>query len=513
MKHLILILLTITTLTFQVFAQPEPDWVKNNGISAQYPERLFVTGLGIGEDNSLANRRELAEQNARTVLSSKFIVKIQGELLSIEKEVSGRYDSEFRNTVSSQTQLSLINVDVLHWDNARHKRNYALAVMNIETAIRNYSSRFDEVLKQIDSLIQSAEMAEKNNNMKEAITQYRKTFPLFIEVGETGTILQLLQGKSAFASSVETNTSFSITHTEIESKINELIQEKIETISNAAVSIAEQLHSQLNKSEQLALFPVTYRDTDFSSYFSAYFLSILEKELVPYFQIISRDIAGSHAKYPQNILTGTYWVEGETIHLLTYITNVQNGSKLAAASVKFPKEVAEKESVELLPRNFQQAMEDTKVFLKQDIIPGTLSLEVWTSKGNKNLMFKENEETEIFVRVNKPCYLQFIYHMANSIRLMLYNNLYVDISKVNQVFTLPDKFYFAPPLGVERLQVFANTENFEDAKTVSSTYNGERYDNVLAENFKQYTSTMRGIKKKHPVKEITEKIVTITTIP
>ncbi len=299
---------------------------------------MYVTGLGIGEDESLSNRMELAEQNARTGLSSKFIVRIQGELLSMEKEVSGRYNSEFRNTVSSQTQLNLINVDVVHYDDSRNKCNYALAVMNIETAIRNYSSRFDEVLKQIAALIQSAETAEKNNNMKEAIIQYRKTFPFFIEAGETGTIVKLLQGKSALASLDETNTSFSMTSTEIESRINELIREKINTISNAAVSIAEQLHSQLETSVPLALFPVTYRDTDFSSQFSARFLPLLEKELIPYFQVISQNTPGSQAKNTRSVLTGTYWVENDIVHCIVYITDLSNGSKLAAASVEFPTE-------------------------------------------------------------------------------------------------------------------------------------------------------------------------------
>ncbi len=196
-----------------------------------------------------------------------------------------------------------------------------------------------------------------------------------------------------------------------------------------------------------------------------------------------------------------------------FITSLKNGSKRAAASIKLPEAVVENEGVELLPRNFKQAMEDSRVFLKQDVIPGSLSLDVWTSKGNKNLLFKENEETEIFVRTNKPCYLQMIYHMANGVRLLLYNNLYIDISKVNQVYTMPDNFYFAPPLGIERLQIFSSTENFGNVRTKTATFDGELYKDVFDEDFKDYTVAMRGMKKKKMGKQVAEKILTITTIP
>ena len=96
---------------------------------------------------------------------------------------------------------------------------------------------------------------------------------------------------------------------------------------------------------------------------------------------------------------------------------------------------------------------------------------------------------------------------------LLYNNYYLDISTANQVVTLPDTFYFAPPLGVERLQVFASTETFADVDTVKVEYEGEKYNNVLAADYKDHTRGIRGIKRKEPKKEMVEKIVTITTIP
>lgn len=512
MKSAVILITFLVSLAGSAAAQ-QPDWIANNGISASYPDKLFITGFGVGEGESVADRTGLAEQNARTDLSAKFIVRIQSELVSHEVESKGKYYGDFRNTASSQTQLNLVGVDIQRYDDARNKRCCALAVMDIQAAYDAYSRRLGEIADQLAALIRSAEQAEKNNDTRLAIIQYRKTFPLFIELGETGTIIQILRGRAPFTISADVGKYTTVIPVDIESRINTLLNENITSTVNAAVSIAVQLHEQLADKIPVTVYPLTYRDTDFSSHFSAAFLPILEKELVPYYTVVSQDAFGAHGRRTVNCVTGSYWVENDEARLIVYITDLKNGSKLAAASVNFPAAVAEKEGIELQPRNFQQAMEDSKVFLKQDVIPGTLSLEVWTSKGDRSLLFKANEETQIFVRVNKPCYLQVLYHMANGVRLLLYNNLYLDISKVNQVFTLPDTFYFAPPLGVERLQVFAGTEKFDNVRIKTATFEGETYDNVLVEDFEKHTVAMRGIKKKDPGKEMTERIISITTIP
>ena len=45
-------------------------------------------------------------------------------------------------------------------------------------------------------------------------------------------------------------------------------------------------------------------------------------------------------------------------------------------------------------------------------------------------------------------------------RVLLYNDLYIDAAKVNKAVALPDTFVVSPPLGVEVLQFFASTSPF-----------------------------------------------------
>ena len=513
-KKPVIFFFLFSLLYINASAQQKPDWVDNNGISIQYPNSVYITGFGIGEDESPSDRRSLAEQYALSDISSRFIVKIQSELQSIlqNSEKAGFY-SDVRSSVSTETQLKMFNVDVNHYDDRRHKRSYALAVMEIEPAVINYSSHLKELLEKISGYVKAAETSEQIGDIKQAVANYRKTFPLFIEYGETRTIILLLQSRSLSELTDETLSGLPVTSTEVETRINKVMSE-IASVRAAAVSLADQLNAQTDRKLCIEVFPLTYRDTDFSSEFSSYFLPLLETELTPYFTVVSRNTSRSNVSQASNVLAGTYWAEGEgnDVRVLTYITDIRTGSKNAAATVTIKRDVVEKEGIELLPLNFKQAMEDSRIFLAKDVIPGTLSLEVWTSKGSKKLIYKENEETEIFVRTNKSCYLQVLYHMANGVRLLLYNNYYLGISTANQVVTLPDTFYFAPPLGVERLQVFANTGKFGKVDVAESVFDGEKYDNVLAEDFAVHTRGIRGIKKKEPKMEIAEKIITITTL-
>ena len=503
-----ILLLLFLLISFSIGSTAsKPDWVDNNGISTQFPEDDFITGFGFSENNNTTDRIRLAEQNAFSDLSSRFLVRIQSELTTIQRETSETSFSDVSNTISVSTQLTLLGAEIYHWDDAKNKQAYALAVMEINKAFSQYSSHIDDLESQIDTLISLAEKAEKNGDLKSALMYYRKALPLYAEYGETRLIINMLRGEKPFSSSAFKNEKLKYTISEIEGKIYKNITENITSLKSAAVSIVEQIHEQAPERIPVKNYPLTYHDSDFPSEFSGVLMRLLETELTSYFNVI--DANSTTFAY---LLTGTYWLDNEKVHVYISLADPANGKKSAAAIVTFLRIFPENEGVALLPQNFEQAMEDSRIFLKQDVIPGSLSLDVWTSKGDKNLIFKQHEETDIFVRVNKPCYLQVLYHMANGERLLLYNNMYIDVSKVNQVVTLPDRFYFAPPLGVERLQVFASTEKHSELKKVKAQFGSEEYENVLTKDFIEHTINIRGIKKKYPEKQIAEKILTITTI-
>ena len=114
---------------------------------------------------------------------------------------------------------------------------------------------------------------------------------------------------------------------------------------------------------------------------------------------------------------------------------------------------------------------------------------------------------QAYVRVNMPSYIRFIYHLADGERTLLLDNYYIDESKVNMVYQIPEEFVCAAPFGAEFLQAFARTEAFEPLKTTGV----DGYD-MIDENLNEFLPRMRGFKKLKKEVQQAENMVVITTM-
>ena len=106
-----------------------------------------------------------------------------------------------------------------------------------------------------------------------------------------------------------------------------------------------------------------------------------------------------------------------------------------------------------------------------------------------------------------PSYIRFIYHLADGSRNLLLDNYYIDQSKVNRVFPIPQTFIWAFPFCVEFLQIFAQTGKFEKL----DTENIDGYA-ILKEDLDKLLTKTRGFKKKKPELIQTENRLIITTM-
>ena len=112
-----------------------------------------------------------------------------------------------------------------------------------------------------------------------------------------------------------------------------------------------------------------------------------------------------------------------------------------------------------------------------------------------------------YVRVNMPSYVRFIYHLADGNRTLLLDNYYIDESKVNMVYQIPEEFECAAPFGAEFLQAFARTEPFGSLKTT----NVDGYE-IINENLNEFVPRMRGFKKLKKEVQQAENLLVITTM-
>jgi len=291
-------------------------------------------------------------------------------------------------------------------------------------------------------------------------------------------------------------------------------------LDGALAALAFRLGAQLPTGKRVIVLAPTYGETKFTSRFSRYVAKTLGYKLA---DVGLRPVQAPDRFAPQTsdhrrdqarqagaeiIVSGSYLEKGDELKLFLLASDVASGVKAGAVDVELGIGLVRDEGLEFLPQNFSQALQDAGVFGTDELIGGELQVEVWTDRGSENIYLEEEEEVTLAIRVNQPAHLQLVYHLANGMRALLYNNYFVDQSKVNRAVTLPDTFYVAPPLGVEVLQVLASNRPFPEV----ATRDWEGYP-VLAEDLDQFVVRTRGLKKKQKKQEMAEMRITVTTLP
>lgn len=207
------------------------------------------------------------------------------------------------------------------------------------------------------------------------------------------------------------------------------------------------------------------------------------------------------------MLSGTYWEEGDFLKFISVLKDLNTSKTMASAENRIPKSWLQANKIELKPENFEEALLRQKVMTKDEIIGGGLLLNVWTNKGDDNLLFTEGEIMKLSVRVNHECYLRFIYYFADGTKTLLEDNYYISSDLVNKVVTLPTDYKCFPPFGAETLQVVAQNERFEPLEIKEE--NGYK---IIVKNTQEVVNTIRGFKKDSDQKLFAEKRLTISTI-
>jgi hypothetical protein len=185
------------------------------------------------------------------------------------------------------------------------------------------------------------------------------------------------------------------------------------------------------------------------------------------------------------VLSGSYWEIPEGIKLTVTLARAGKGEIEGGTEIVIPKTVI---SLPTKPQNFSTAMADQMAFSENELLSSGLTVEVWTDRGAENVLYRGSDTMSVFVRVNMPCYIQMIYHLADGQRTLLYDSLYIDQSKVNKVVPIPQKFTCSEPFGAEVLQVLASTTGFNPVRTRMEG----RYK-VITDNLKTFLAGAKGM--------------------
>ena len=150
---------------------------------------------------------------------------------------------------------------------------------------------------------------------------------------------------------------------------------------------------------------------------------------------LTRDLAvASRADY---IVTGSYWEKGDQIQVLALLRHLQTGVVEASANVEFSRQILPSE-MRLKPENFQRVMAQQLALAEDAINSDQFQLQVWTNRGNEDLLFSQGGQMKIYLRANCPCYVRLLYVLANSQKTLLLDNPPLNLESVNRAVLVND---------------------------------------------------------------------------
>ena len=488
-------------LTPSSFAQ-SPAWLDFSQRKLAYPDAEYFTGFGIAKVNkneTMEEKLKTAESYARQGLSESVKVTVQSTAVHQVEEKDRKIADDYKQSVASFSNVSLSGLKTETWFDKKSKTAYAFTWVNKQELADICKNQMNLHTSQLESKLKEANQLFSSGQKQKALDIYNTCFPLVRQMEEDLVMLVTI-GKSLGGKLPGDYES------QISSAISGIQQNTNLNLDELCQLLAGRLNAQLGKFTQtIRMVPFTYQDSKMASELSARFLNIFEQKLTDQGLSVS-SMAGQNAGN-SILLSGTYWEEGDYLKFIAVVKNPDNGKTLASAENRIPKSWMLANNLAFKPENFEDAMQRMKVMTKDELIGGGLLLNVWTNKGDENLLFTDGEIMKLSVRVNHECYLRFIYYFADGTKTLLDDNYYISNDQINKVVTLPTDYKCYPPFGAETLQVVAQNEKFQPLQIKD-----EDGYKIILENTQAIVNTIRGFKKDSDQKLFAEKRLTITTI-
>lgn len=508
------------------FVVETPEWVKSCGKSAKYPDALYLTGFGmdkLGKDKDRGKSMQRATESAKGTFIQRVRVSIQSTVNSQTVEQGQALSSYFSNATQSTSSLEIQGLTVETFYDDGDDISYALAYASRRNLSTVYQDRAIKLRSEIRQHVESGGRYEESGAKTKALDEYLACYPLFRQLEDAQAILTAVGSSvnAVFDELEKTVKNDALSISVVREAAQRLIQRPMSSSEDVAWYLARCLGEQLDsKGIAVLVTPFSYQDTKMASQFSRYFKQVMESKvnevarwtpvqqvevLQPKTRNISQEMA--QASGAQFILRGTYWELPGKVKIIASVQRVSDLKISGSAEVMVDSTVLQKLGQGLKPENFFKVLSDQRQFNKDEVIEGGLSLEVWTNRGTDDIVFTKGDTMQLYVRVNMPCHLRFLYHLADGRRTILLNDYYIDESKVNQIYQIPEEFECDAPYGAEILQAFARTESFEPLETVKA----EGYT-FLKTDLGKFLSSARGMKKVKPSTLQTETRVVLTTM-
>jgi hypothetical protein len=458
----ILTALSLVLLSFTAVAQ-SPDWADAKSRRLRFSDAEYIVGFASEPNSQKENPADLLarlENYAKGQLVEYIQVTIRSETELRITETSNKFQQNYKSMNSSSSNLSLTGLKVETEYDQKGKTGYAIAYAKRSDLLSYYQATVISSLHNAEVKIKSAQQAMNSGNGEQALKMSLEAISLVTPVEQAQSVIFALRRGSATDDETQM-TRLNKVKTDIEEIMRQVQRSSGNTIDDISFFLARGLMLQTGKlTTPVSLSNFTYQDTKIGSELSNRLNQTLASKLVEN----GYQVTTLGAKSEGLVLTGTYWKEPSDLKLIASLKKT-DGSLVATAEAFLPLAWVKGSGVKYLPENFEEAFSRMRVFNRDEVVKGDLNVEIWTNKGDENLVYTEGEKLKFFVRANKECYIRMIYHLADNQSVLLMDNYYVAAHMANKVIELPDEFECAEPFGVETLQVNAQSLPFDELRT------------------------------------------------
>lgn len=440
-----------------------------------------IVGIGFGRDYKEAKKEALADlsQNISSVVESKFAsnVEVAGE--DVKKNASSE--------IVVRSHLPLLGVKIFKEKNANGGEIRVRAVLIKEDAIPLYKQKVNLLRKKLRTLDTKA---KKTTDKTKRLKIFENLDTLLGEYERYKTVLSVL--------GVEAQ-ELKIDRFYVQNELRKLFA-SIDSIEGAVDILARTFDQS-----DIFLYPPLLKNSSSVAEFGSVFLNHL----------------GAKLHTTQNLKSAKYLLKGEYVvtkkgMVLQYRLFDPNDNSIVVAKTLTLAPKAYK-NLQTKPKNL-----DFDMLLHSGmVLSNDLRVSLATNKGSSDLLFRNGEEIELLVKLNKMGYFYIVgYTQSGGKKLAYLLELnegrgdekfigFVNADDANRWISL-GKFSIEPPFGIESLQVFASNKPFKSLPHVHYNETSGYYE--ISNNVKKVVVKTRGLKKKKSKKqEFGEAVLTFTT--
>ena len=431
------------------FAQP-PDWIDPVKRKRQYPSSTYVLGFSstkVISEGQLDQMRESSRQHSRMDLAELLSNTVNISSNTREQSGSGDFKTFDKKSIAaiSLEDLGLVTMD--HFDQAK-STVYAFSFIEKKKLVTAYYKQLSQLMNEVKRQIQKTDYVTIELEY-DALNKLLYSLEL---ASEYSSMLSVLGMKDDIILRKKEQLSYKHITNE---RINAIKKSASQNIDVTLKLLADQIARDFNtKLGDLYVSGITFENTNATTEFSLLIDSRIKDHLVATTKITNR--------VSDFRLSGKYFLIEDQVQLTLNIHQYDGDEPfrlIAGEAATLLKEEVDKLGVNYV----YQPIDD---FQLEDIVNnevnGGLFTQITTQKGNEGLFFETGERMNLYVKVSQPAYIRLVNVWSDGAILSLYENYYMDETKVNQLFEIPLSWEAACPCGTEAIKLFAQSRPFTD---------------------------------------------------